>query len=633
MHWLAPSKARSHPRKAIALLLLTPPFLIPFHPATAQIVPDTTLLENSLVLPNGNTVTIEGGTERNVNLFHSFEEFSVPTASEALFNNSPTIQTIFSRITGGNIYNIDELVSANANASLFLLNPNGIVFGPNTRLNIGGSFVASTANRVQFPDRTTFSASNPNSPPLLTINVPVGLQFNSNSGKIQVQGIGNREILPTNSPGLGVTPGNTFALVAGEVSLSGAIITVPSGRIEIGSAKNGVVTAIPTPGGMVLNYDRATELGNIQLRDRTSLFNPAIAENTLAGIQVTGNAIALENAQIAAVTPGIFDSGNITIFASESLSLSGNSPIFPFSSWIVKQVAATATGNSGEIQVNSPAITLTNGSRIQTLSFGAGNAGNLTVNADKIALQGFVIPPTGIPDVSLIDPETFLDRNLNSRIGSEIFARGSGGEITVNAREINFTNGGQITSLVASTSTGNGVNLAITAHSITADNAVVYNPLLTSGAWSYLLGLGNGGHLELSTANISLSNGAQISTWNQGSGRGGELAVNASESIVAQKVNPRSPVFATGIFVSTIATGEAGKLNVSTPRLTLTEGAGLSSIVFAQLLGQPLPNSGRGQRGDVRINADTIVLSGATPLNPGRNRHPITGCKPGVGTG
>lgn len=57
-------------------------------------------------------------------------------------------------------------------------------------------------------------------------------------------------------------------------------------------------------------------------------------------------------------------------------------------------------------------------------------------------------------------------------------------------------------------------------------------------------------------------------------------------------------------------------MSVSTPRLTLTEGAGLSSIVFAQFLGQPLPNGGQGNGGDVRVNADTIVISGATPLNP-----------------
>src|ERR671933_766016 len=200
--------------------------------AFAQIIGDTTLgNENSRVTSITPTVDqINGGATRGANLFHSFLEFNVGDGRAVYFTNPAGIENILTRVTGANVSNIlGTLGVTGGNANLFLINPNGIIFGENARLSLNGSFVATTANAIGLTNGDTFSA-NPVEPlPTQLLNVnPNAFFFN----QMAAQPIINRSI--ANSRGLQVPQGRSLLLVGGDVRLEGGRIGVPGGRVELG---------------------------------------------------------------------------------------------------------------------------------------------------------------------------------------------------------------------------------------------------------------------------------------------------------------------------------------------------------------------------------------------------------------
>ncbi len=155
------------------------------NPAWAQITPDNTLGPETSTIDdgviNGDPVQlIEGGAARGSNLFHSFSEFNVGLGEAVYFANPVDIENILSRVTGGDISNIEGLLGVDGSANLFLLNPNGVLFGPDAQLDIAGSLTVSTGDSFVF-DEGEFSATDPMVPDnsLLTISVPLGLQLDT----------------------------------------------------------------------------------------------------------------------------------------------------------------------------------------------------------------------------------------------------------------------------------------------------------------------------------------------------------------------------------------------------------------------------------------------------------------------
>lgn len=178
-------------KSRIQFLILYTILLHPFE-SNAQIAPDNTLSAESSTIRSVDELrsAIEGGAIRGENLFHSFTEFSINEGIRADFANPEGITNIFSRVTGNNISKIFGTLGVDGTANLFLMNPNGIVFGENAAIDVRGSFIATTAENIEFNNGEEFSAVSSDEP-LLTIDFPIGLGMGSSSRNIEVEDKGH----------------------------------------------------------------------------------------------------------------------------------------------------------------------------------------------------------------------------------------------------------------------------------------------------------------------------------------------------------------------------------------------------------------------------------------------------------
>ena len=247
------------------------------------------------VTADGDNYTIQDGTRNDGNLFHSFQDFSVPNGGEAFFDNASDISNILSRVTGGNMSNIDGLIRANGSANLFLINPAGIIFGSGARLNIGGSFYGSTADSILFEDGQ-FSAVDNLDAPILTINAPIGLNLRDNPSPIT-----NRSFVENSGGdfvGLEVLSGQTLALIGGDIAFEAGEATAPGGQIELGGLANvGTVSIEPD--------------GSLTFPESVSRANVTITNDADVDVRATGGGSISVNANNIEISGGEFGNSSL----------------------------------------------------------------------------------------------------------------------------------------------------------------------------------------------------------------------------------------------------------------------------------------------------------------------------------
>jgi filamentous hemagglutinin family protein len=621
-------------------------FLLLFPTATiAQIIPDRTLgTENSRTVSdsinNLPSDRIEGGASRGSSLFHSFREFNVGEGRGAYFANPNGIANIFTRVTGSNSSNILGTLGVQGNANLFLINPKGIIFGPNARLDLRGSFIGSTADSIVFNNGFEFSSANPQAVPLLAINIPVGLRFRDNPGTIvnTSQAMGPTPTLPplpievpvSNKLGLAVDPGQTLALIGGDIQLNGGNLTAYTGQILLGSVKTpGLVQFEPTALGLNLNYSNIQNFGNIEMNgalintsglgggkidirgSNVTVSSSGIYSLTLGNLDGRSIDINAQNlrvdkgSQILSATLGDGKGSDINIRATDSVEISGIGfesyqqflvnyrtlrTVDPFDPQIVLFTSTIGTGTAGDIAINTGRLLMRDGVIAGTPSFGAGNGGNINIRANVFDQAG---------------------STLSS--GSLLDSSGTGGNITVAVQKLIVRDGAILTTTTSSEGASGDITIKA-AESVEVLRTPAGSILQTLIAAASLdpNEKGRAGDITIDTkqliitqgAGIAVSSGANLgnSLFSNG-GPGGNLTIKASESV---EITGISGLLANGQYGISFLASETngskggGNIYIATPRLTLRDGGTI-------LLSAP----STGNAGNLTIDASSIEVIGS----------------------
>ncbi|MCS6293456.1 MAG: filamentous hemagglutinin N-terminal domain-containing protein [Nitrospira sp.] len=490
-----------------------------------------TTVSAPITLPSGQTqFNITGGTRPGggANLFHSFGNFNVPNNNIANFLNNSGLPTsnILGRVTAGNPSNIFGTIQTTnfGNANLFLINPAGIVFGPNATLNVGGSVTFTTANYLRMTDGALFNARPGPADALLTSAPVAAFGFlGSNPGAITVQG-----------SHLSVADGTGISLIGGNITVQAGTLTAPSGQINLVSIGKPLHSKV---GGEVSNGGgfAATgfkNLGTISLTQSSTIdtsTNPG-SGNPAGRVLIRGGQFVMDASSIKAVTttPSSAQAvvgGNVEVTA-EHVTLSNHSSLNTSTSGGSDYPYPSGGNAAGNITFNAETFSATD-------STIAANVGNNAGSGGAVTIQGFK-PGSSAKTVSLTD----------TQVDAGIGFTGVGGTIAIRAHDIALNQSDL--RAPAAERLGGSISLVSTGRIESHDSTFVANSFFGSGGpISFEAGKSidltntaitsrgsgtNGGNITLAAPRIWIKR-STLDAQSAGNGHGGTISITGKESV------------------------------------------------------------------------------------------------------
>ncbi|MEP0854961.1 filamentous hemagglutinin N-terminal domain-containing protein [Trichocoleus sp. DQ-U1] len=301
----------------LGLLAVAPAIAV--KPAQAETIVPAQDGTGTIAAPEGNTINIGGGklSGDGANLFHSFEQFNLNADQIANFISNPKIENILGRVVGGNPSTIDGLIKVSGgNSNLYLMNPSGIIFGANARLDVPGSFTATSATGIGFGSNS-FNASGDNNYATLT-GMPSSYSFNTAQPSAIV-----------NSGELAVKEGQNLTLLGGTVVSQGTL-SAPSGKLIVAAVPGQNTVRISQPGQLLSleiqpispdasQSSTATVSSLPQLLTGSKAGNATgLTTNSKGEVELTGSGIKVEAGDVVVRQ---LNAGTATLSANHNLTL------------------------------------------------------------------------------------------------------------------------------------------------------------------------------------------------------------------------------------------------------------------------------------------------------------------------
>ena len=658
-------------------------------PGDAQPIPDISL--NTQVDTRRRFIDITGGQQVGSNLFHSFRSFDVPTDRVVQFLPDSSVSAIFGRVTGNSVSSIEGTISVDSNADLYLLNPNGFEFGSRARLQLnGGDLTLTTADSIRFADGKTFAASSP-SLPLLSISTPINLDSLLMNGVSANSRIINNGTLINRGGGLSFTAGQIGGrgtlrsedhrlqlMTQGDVQQQ----FLSAGTIAVNAQGNVSIARITAQQSMTLTAGGTTDINTINTVARTGSSGSVTISsggdlNIGSAINTQSQAPSGNAGDVTLRSDGNLNPGTIRAYAADATQGNGGDVRLFAGETLTMNEQAIATyngkdglgGNSGNISLNAQNVRL-GGTRLQASSLGNGAGGNITLQAqDAIQISSSPNNLTRIltnsnanttgdageillqaNQIDLIDgvfdtrmagsgragSVTLQGRDRisigasrsNSTIQTTLTGQGRAGNILLDTQDLQIQQGTRL--LTQTTGIGDAGKLTIQAAQIQiSDNSRL-------STTSRQTAQGNSGYLEINAERLTLDTGASLNSSSEGSGNAGEIRLNATKTLTltGPLVNDNSPADAAQIMANASGSGQAGRVNIQTPNLLLSNRAkvqatangagaiaGQIDITAQQIqlnnrvrLSADARNASTSDGGAIRIRADRITASGNSDI-------------------